>query len=115
MAEEDGLLSLDDKFIKYFPEYINDNVNEKMRAMTIREMLTMETSQTGLVDWFQSGTNDRCEIYFRTAGARVSGTNFEYDSPGSFMLGVIVEKVTGKPFLEYMKVWLWLPDLEGSK
>ncbi len=103
LAEEDGLLSLDDKFIKYFPEYINENVNEKMQVMTIREMLTMETSQTGHVKWFYSGTDDRCEVYFRTAGKRVSGTTFEYDSPGSFMLGAIVEKVTGKPFLEYMK------------
>ena len=103
LAEEDGLLSLDDKFIKYFPEYVNQNVNEKMQEMTIREMLTMETSQTGQVDWFRSGTKDRCEVYFRTAGTRVSGTTFEYDSPGSFMLGTIVEKVTGKPFLEYMK------------
>ena len=103
LAEEDGLLNLDDKFIKYFPEYINDNVNEQMQAMTIREMLTMQTSQTGHVNWFYSGTDDRCEVYFRTAGKRVSGTTFEYDSPGSFMLGVIVEKVTGKPFLEYLK------------
>ena len=103
LAEEDGLLSLDDKFIKYFPEYVNENVNEKMCEMTIREMLTMETSQTGQVNWFRSGTKDRCEIYFRTAGTRVSGTTFQYDSSGSFMLGAIVEKVTGKPFLEYMK------------
>ena len=103
LCEEDGLLRLDDKFIDYFPEYINENVNEKMAAMTIREMLTMETSQTGWVDWFYSGTKDRCEIYFRTPGKRVSGTTFEYDSPGSYMLGVIVEKLTGKPFLEYMK------------
>ena len=62
-------------------------------------MLTMETSQTDHVNWFYSGTDDRCEVYFRTAGKRVSGTTFEYDSPGSFMLGAIVEKVTGKPFL----------------
>ena len=103
LAAEDGFLSLEDKFVDYFPEYINETVNDKMRSMTIREMLTMETSQTGQVDWFRSGTNDRCEVYFRTEASRVSGTTFEYDSPGSFMLGVIVEKVTGKPFLEYLK------------
>ncbi|MBR3761764.1 MAG: serine hydrolase [Lachnospiraceae bacterium] len=103
LAAEDGLLNLDDKFIKYFSEYLNENVNRKMQDMTIREMLTMETSQTGQVDWFHSDTEDRCEVYFRTAGKRVSGTTFEYDSPGSFMLCAIVEKVTGKPFLEYLK------------
>ena len=88
LAAEDGLLNLDDKFIKYFSEYLNENVNRKMQDMTIREMLTMETSQTGQVDWFHSDTEDRCEVYFRTAGKRVSGTTFEYDSPGSFRLQV---------------------------
>ena len=103
LAVEDGLLSLDDKFVKFFPEYINENVNEKMKDMTVRDMLKMETSQTGQVGWFYSGTDDRCEVYFRTPAKRVPGTTWEYDSPGSFMLGVIVEKLTGKPFLEYLK------------
>ena len=103
LAVEDGLLSLDDKFVNFFQEYLNENTNEKLKDMTIREMLTMETSQTQDVYWFTSGTKDRCEVYFRTSAKRISGTTWEYDSPGSFMLGVIVEKLTGKPFLEYMK------------
>ena len=103
LAVEDGLLSLDDKFVKFYPEYINENVNAKMKDMTIREMLTMETSQTRQQNWFTSGTADRLEVYFRTPARRVSGTTWEYDSPGSFMLGSIVEKLTGKPFLDYLK------------
>lgn len=103
LAVEDGLLSLDDKFVKFFPEYLNENTNEFLEDMTIREMLTMETSMNKRVWWFSSGTLDRCEVYFRTAAERISGTNFTYDSPGSFMLCAIVERLTGKPFLEYLK------------
>lgn len=103
LAVEDGLLNLDDKFVTFFPEYLNENTNEKLQNMTIRQMLTMETSQTDHVSFFTSNTKDRCEVYFRKAGSRVPGTIWEYDSPGSFMLGVIVEKLTGKPFLEYLK------------
>lgn len=103
LAVQDGLLSLDDKFVKFFPEYLNEQTNEKLCNMTIREMLTMETSQTDHVGFFTSNTLDRCEVYFRRAALRVSGTVWEYDSPGSFMLGAIVEKLTGKPFLEYLK------------
>ena len=54
LAVEDGLLSLDDKFVKFYPEYINENVNAKMKDMTIRDMLTMETSQTRQQNWFTS-------------------------------------------------------------
>ena len=103
LAAEDGLLSLEDKFITFLPEYINEHTNGKLRDMTIRDMLTMETSVTAPVNWFSSGTMDRGEVYFRKAAVRVPGTTWEYDSPASFMLGMIVEKLTGKPFLEYLK------------
>ena len=103
MAAEEGLLSLSDKMIDYFPDYVPDDANELMRETTIKDMLTMETSIQNHVYWFTSGTKDRTEMYFKNKGQKVPGTIFCYDSPGSYMLGVIVEKVTGKPFLEYMK------------
>lgn len=103
LCEQEGLLSLDDKMIKYFPEYVNEHTDENMREQTIRDMLTMSTAKASGVHWFYSGTKDRCEVYFRDGGTKIPGTFFDYDSPGSFMLGVIVEKVTGKPFLEYLK------------
>lgn len=103
MAAEEGLLSLSDKMTDYFPDYLPDDANELMRETTIKDMLTMETSIQNHVYWFTSGTKDRTEMYFKNKGEKVPGTIFCYDSPGSYMLGVIVEKVTGKPFLEYMK------------
>lgn len=103
LAAEDGLLSLDDKMIDYFPEYLNDHTNEFLRSMTIREMLTMETCKEKKTYWFDCHTDDRCEVFFREQADKIPGTTWSYDSPASFMLNVIVEKVTGKPFLEYMK------------
>lgn len=103
LAVEDGLLSLDDKMVKFFPEYINENTNDLLGSMTIREMLTMETCMGKQTNWFKSGTKDRCEVFFREHADRVAGTIFTYDSPSSFMLNVIVEKLTRKPFLEYLK------------
>ena len=102
-CEQDGLISLDDPMVKYFPEYINEKTNDKMMKTTIREMLKMETSHENNVNWFYSGTKDRVETYFRVTGDKNSDCLFAYDSQGSYMLGVIVEKVTGKPFVEYLK------------
>ena len=102
-CEQDGLISLDDPMVKYFPEYVNDKTNDRMLKTTIREMLKMETSHEYNVNWFYSGTKDRVETYFRVTGDKNSGCLFSYDSQGSYMLGVIVEKVTGKPFVEYLK------------
>lgn len=103
MAAEEGLLSLSDKMIKYFPDYVPADADELIREASIRDFLTMETSVQNHILWFPTGTKDRTEMYFKKNGEKVPGSIFCYDSPGSYMLGVIVEQVTGKPFLEYMK------------
>lgn len=100
---EDGKLSLDDKLIDFFPEYKNDKENDLLREMKIRDSLKMCTCKTAGTNWFTSGTQDRTEVYFRESADKIPGTIWRYDSPGSYMLGVIVEKLSGKPFLEVLK------------
>ncbi len=100
---EDGKLSLEDRLVDFFPDSQNQYRNEKLEAMTIRQMLTMETCMSDNINWFYSGTQDRTQVYFQMAADRNAGTLFRYDSPGSYMLCAIVEKITGKPFLEFMK------------
>lgn len=102
MAIDDGLLSLDDKMVKYFPEHQTDD--ELIRELTIKDMLCMCTAVNHSTHyWFTSGTKDRTEMYFKNISHKIPGSAFAYDSPGTFMLTAIVERVTGKPFLEYMK------------
>ena len=101
LCEQDGLLSLDDPISKFFPEYL-----EKEEAVhhtsTIRELLTMESTLPG-VHWFVNGVTDRAALYFERQPQKLPGTLFHYDSAGSFMLGAIVEKLTGMPFLKYLQ------------
>lgn len=112
LAEQEGLLSLDDKFTDYFPEYQNQNIDKKYRETTIRDMLTMRSCMAKYSPWWE--TDDRAKAYFNVSSNQISGTNFYYDSSGSFILGCIVEKVTGMPYLEYLKEKVLL-DLGFSK
>ncbi len=101
-CEQDGLLSLDDPMAKYFPKYIaREGANTP--NVTIREMLHMETTQEHGVNWFREKPADRTEVYFRVADQKNAHTLFKYDSSASYMLGVIAERLTGKPLLEYLK------------
>lgn len=102
-CEQEGLLSLDDPFSKYFAEYITSEISEKVTDMTVREMLRMETGRAINTNWFETVKDDRCKTYLEVSKYKYPNTLFDYDSTGSFMLGAIVEKVTGKPFLEYLK------------
>lgn len=102
--EEEGKINLDDKIGKYFPEEIKEQKNEEFHNQTIRDMLCMSTTK---VDngWFEARCEDRVKYYFdnNSTHQRPSATAFEYDSAGSLVMGALVEKLTGKPLLEYLR------------
>ncbi len=103
-AEQDGLLKLDDKISKYFAEEMKNQPDENMRSQTIRHMLMMSTAKPAEY-WFDARTDDRVRLYFenKAENSRPSGTVYEYDSPGSFVLCALVERLTGKNFIEYLR------------
>jgi len=102
-AEQDGLLSLDDKIIKYFPEELKNQKDENMRNQTIRNMLTMSTAKPARY-WFSARPLDRVSFYFENdlISSRPGGTIFDYDSEGSFVLGALVERLTKKSLKDYL-------------
>ena len=46
LAYTEGLLSLDDKIMSYLPEYINENIDEYSRNVTIRDMISMQRGES---------------------------------------------------------------------
>lgn len=102
--EQDGLISLDDKIGKYFPEEIKNQTDENMKNQTIRHMLMMSTAKPPQ-SWFNAKPEDRVALYFENDSevSRPSGTIFQYDSPGAFVLGALIERVSGMEFVEYLQ------------
>lgn len=101
--EQDGLINLDDPMIKHFSKELEKQTDENMRNQTIRHMLLMSTAKP-VRNWFDLKPKDRVAFYFEndTPQTRPSGTINTYDSEGSFILGALVERITGKPFMEYL-------------
>lgn len=99
---KEGKLSLDDKIIDYFPDKLPEKISPNLAAQTIRHMLTMHTSIMAN-SWFTPECTDRVKFYFSQKAERYPGTTFFYDSTGSFILGALIERVTGKTFLEYLR------------
>lgn len=104
LLEEEGKLCLDDPIIKYFPEYFVDfEPNEYLKKQTIRHMLEMRTAKQFENSWFYLEDDDRVSLYFKGKFNRPSGCYWEYDSDGSQVLCVLVEKLSGKKLLDYLK------------
>ena len=101
---EDGLVSLDDTVEKMFPERILDSTDERIRKTTLRDILTMRGPFYKTSYSVSRGDRSWVDTYFnKTTDLREPGTEFTYDTSGSYMLCVLVEKLTGKTFLEYLK------------
>ena len=111
-CEQDGLLSFSDRLLKFFPEY-----EEKCTIRnnpTIQEILEMRTPLAGSGLWMRDNPNDRPAYYFEKITTKLPGTLFHYDTTGSYMLSAVVERVSGKPFLDYMRE-KFLDDIGFSK
>ena len=102
---EEGKLSLSDPIVKFFPDKLPEPVPELLARQTVEDMLTMRTCFVGGQDgyWFQPGLTDRTAYYFDRRPMKPAGTLFDYDSTGSYILGVLVERLSGIPLLDYLK------------
>jgi len=101
--EQEGKINLDDPIIKYFPDELKNQSDENIKNQTIRHMLMMSTAMTAK-NWFNARIPDRVKYYFENDDiSRSSGTVFDYDSTGSFVLGALVERITKKPFMDYLR------------
>lgn len=99
---QEGRLSLSDRIADYFPDKLPDDIPPELRGQTIREMLIMNTCLVG-VNWFLPGVIDRTACYFAQKDVHPAGSLFSYDSTGSYVLGALIERLSGMKLLDYLK------------
>ena len=100
---DEGKLSLDDFIVEFFPDKLPQVVSPLLAEMTVRDMLTMRTCFTGS-NWFLPEVKDRTAFYFSQTPVKPAGTVFDYDSTGSYILGVLVERLSGMPLIDYLRL-----------
>lgn len=102
MLQEEGKISLDDKIVDYFPEYNVNNLHPYHKNATIKDMLKMSSL---FDDQPYDGAKDLDWIstFFHTKPQHESGSIMCYDTMATILCSVIVEKVTGKKLLDYMR------------
>ena len=103
LLQDEGKLKITDKIMDYFPEKIHTDLHEYLKEQTIEDMLLMCTAGETPY-WFNVPDEDRTELYLnKHSNARPSRTVWQYDSAGSQVMCNLVEKLSGKTMLEYMK------------
>jgi CubicO group peptidase (beta-lactamase class C family) len=98
---DEGRIKLDDHICDYFKDKLPKNPHPYILDMRIRDLLMMSTTHSGTT--YKKDDKDWAWTFFNTAPSHPAGTIYSYDTSASYVLGVLVERLTGKPFLEYLK------------
>ena len=109
MAQDEGLLSIDDQVISFFPEYTPEEPSENLKNMRIRDLLRMNTGQVTEVSFLRMQTDNWVEAFLAHEVPFKPGTHFLYNSMATYMCSAIIQKVTGMTTLEFLTPRLFEP------
>ena len=106
-----------DPVLSFFPEDAPTNPSPYLKAMRVRDLLIMSSGQNlntvtrlGEVMRNSAISGEKITRAFLTAPVEYKpGTLFIYNTPGSYMLSAIVQKVTGETVFDYLRPRLFDP------
>ena len=110
LAVEQGLLSIDDPVLKFFPEDAPKEPSQNLKAMRVRDLLTMSTGHHDEeIRAFPYNTADAVKAFLALPVAHKPGTHFVYNTPATFMQSAIITKLTGMSVMDYLRPRLFAP------
>jgi len=97
-------------------KYLTDYPNKEIAAVTIRELLT-HTGGTGDIFGPEFDAHrlelhtlqDYLKLYGRRGVKYDPGSTFEYSNYGFILLGLVIEKVSGKSYYDYVREHIFAP------
>jgi CubicO group peptidase (beta-lactamase class C family) len=109
MAVAEGKFSIDDPVLKFFPEEAPKEPSDKLKAMRVRDLLTMSTGHQEEPKVREIKDQTWVKTFLNHPVPHKPGAHFQYNTPATFMLSAIVQKTTGQTVVEYLKPRLFDP------
>ena len=106
---QEGLLSMDDRLVDFFPELITGPIHEFNRERTIRTLLTMTGGETGDASSIDRSYPDWLKTYLNTPPRVKPGTLYGYDNSATHALSAVIQKVSGQKLIDYLRPRLFDP------
>lgn len=113
-AVSEKLLSVNDKVVSFFPEYLPDTVSSYLAELTVKDLLTMSVGQSTDATFIRSRDSNWVRGFLAHPIVYEPGTKFLYNSLATYMVSAIVQKVTGQKIIDYLTPRLFEPlGIEG--
>jgi CubicO group peptidase (beta-lactamase class C family) len=111
-AVTEGLITVDDKVISFFPDDLPETLSDNLAAMKIKDLLSMGAGQDPEPRMFNS--ENWVKTFLAAPVVHQPGSEFLYNSAATYMLSAIVTKVTGEKVVDYLRPRLFDPlAIEG--
>jgi len=118
MLVEEGSVRLDDTITKYFPE-----APQAWRGITIRHLLThtsgiqnhvavphwLDIFKTNLAFETAPSRDELLKMFFKLPLEFQPGETWAYDNTGYYLLGIIIEKASGKSYWQFLDERIFKP------
>ena len=107
LAIAEGKLHLDDPVLKFFPADAPAEPSENLKAMKVRDLLTMTCGHDSEPKRGSAGPT--VKDFLAHPVPHEPGTHFQYNTIGTYTLSAIITKVTGQTALDYLRPRLFEP------
>lgn len=108
-AVSEKLLSVNDRVISFFPEYLPDTVSNYLSDLTVKDLLTMSAGQDPDATFIAGRDSNWIKGFLAHPVVNDPGTKFLYNSLATYMVSAIVQKLTGQKIIDYLTPRLFEP------
>ena len=113
---KEGKLSVDDSVISFFKNDTPPSPSDNLKALKVKHLLTMNTGHD--VDTLPKMRENKSQAWTKTFFdvpiVHEPSTHFLYNTGATYMLGAIVNKITGQTLKDYLTPRLFQPlGIEG--
>jgi predicted glycoside hydrolase/deacetylase ChbG (UPF0249 family) len=107
-AVSEKLITVEDKVVTFFPDDLPSTISPNLAKLKIKDLLTMSVGHEK-ENSAMSTKENWIKEFLNTPIKYEPGTRFLYNSPATYMLSAIVQKVTNQKVIDYLQPRLFAP------
>ncbi len=108
-AVAENRLTVNDKVTSFFPDDLPATISPNLAELRIKDLLSMSVGHEKENISFIGTSDNWVKEFLATPIKFQPGTKFLYNSPATYMLSAIVQKVTGQKVIDYLQPRLFEP------
>jgi CubicO group peptidase (beta-lactamase class C family) len=109
LAVQEGLLTVEDRVIDFFPDDLPATVSPNLAAMRVHHLLSMTTGHAEDTTGRVLGGDNWVRAFLALPVEHEPGAPFVYNTAATYMLSAIVQTLTGQTLVDYLRPRLFDP------